>query len=77
MAKMNLFGVLAVMTMGGVLGYGVASVGRNTVDKPTAIFVLSEPKPMVAMQPEFVIDDCCTFPGMTQGEFRSALHNER
>jgi hypothetical protein len=28
-------------------------------------------------QPEFVIDDCCIFPGMTEADFRDAMQKQR
>ncbi|MDB5344761.1 MAG: sulfatase [Schlesneria sp.] len=77
MTKRIQFSVLAVMIVGGLLGYGVASGERNTLEQPVVATPRLETKPAIATPPEFVIDDCCTFPGMTQGELLVAMHNQR
>jgi hypothetical protein len=73
MTKRIPFSVLAVMIVGGLLGYRVASGERNKIKAPVVATPELETKPAVATLPEFVIDDCCTFPGMTQGDFRDAM----
>ncbi len=73
MTKRIPFSVLAVMIMGGLLGYSVASGQRNKIEAPVVATPRLETQPAVATSPEFVIDDCCTFPGMTQADFRDAI----
>jgi hypothetical protein len=75
MTKRIQFGVLAVMIVGGLLGYSVASGQRNKIEGPVVAMPRLESEPAVATSPEFVIDNCCTFPGMTQRELQVAMHN--
>ena len=77
MTKRLPLSVLAAMSIGGLLGYRTAWDERKTFERPAIIPAIPESKPAVTSPPEFVIDDCCFMPGMTQQEILDAMPSQR
>lgn len=66
-------GILATMLTGGLTGYFLRGQGSKPQEKLSSVSAAAEPKVDVAAPPEFVIDDCCVMPGLSEQEVLKAL----
>lgn len=69
--------VFAAVSIGGLLGYRVAWDEHKIFERPDINSAIPESNPAVTSPPEFVIDDCCFMPGMTQQEILDAMPSQR